>query len=244
MCVPCKKVVYGKSDHSLPMSQCVCGGKGKETMINKRKLGLLERFKVERTDGSTEPGGKHENCNFFVLDLAHDKFAYPALHAYAVACKKEYPELASDLLQITAAEKVPGTTGNDQAGAAMKRDPETMEKTLSNGRIAFEAYNKDRGGLNKDGQKTPDWKDLPEEIRHAWEVGAQAVLDWSREKLPAEPVVRNEGLIATAARDLQKKSKQLSVLCQLDGISDAQIAQCTKEWLGAREYLLRVTGRD
>lgn len=40
---------------------------------------------------------KHYGCEYFVLDLAHDKFAAPALEAYADACEKEYPLLAADI---------------------------------------------------------------------------------------------------------------------------------------------------
>ena len=47
-------------------------------------------------------------------------------------------------------------------------------KTL--GQIAFEAYNADRGGVNYRGEKTPDWEELPEGIRHAWEVAAEAAV--------------------------------------------------------------------
>jgi hypothetical protein len=59
--------------------------------------GIYRKFLVERTDGSSAPGGKHENCDYFVLDWAHDKYAVPAAIAYARACKDEYPELAADL---------------------------------------------------------------------------------------------------------------------------------------------------
>lgn len=59
--------------------------------------GLYQKYTVRRTNGSSEPGGKHEHCEYFVLDLDHDKFAYAALKAYANACKKEYRELARDL---------------------------------------------------------------------------------------------------------------------------------------------------
>ena len=59
--------------------------------------GLYEKFIVTRTDGSSEPGGKHENCNYFVLDLDHDPFAKAAIKAYWEACKSEYPLLAKDL---------------------------------------------------------------------------------------------------------------------------------------------------
>lgn len=56
-----------------------------------------QKYKVERTDGSTAPGGKHAACPYFVLDLVHDKFAAPALRAYAEACEAEFPLLARDI---------------------------------------------------------------------------------------------------------------------------------------------------
>jgi len=59
--------------------------------------GLYRKFTVERTNGSSGPGGKHEHCDYFVLDWMHDKFAVPAALAYAKACEAEYPELARDL---------------------------------------------------------------------------------------------------------------------------------------------------
>lgn len=52
-----------------------------------------------------------------------------------------------------------------------------IKPSFSPGRIAFEAYNADRGGVNYQGLKTPDWPDLTEGIRHAWEVAALAVTD-------------------------------------------------------------------
>lgn len=60
--------------------------------------GLYRKFHVYRADGSSDPGGKHEHCEYFVLDLTHDKHAIPALRAYAESCKEEYPELAYDLM--------------------------------------------------------------------------------------------------------------------------------------------------
>jgi hypothetical protein len=56
--------------------------------------GIYEKYRVERLN---DPTGKHKGCNFFVLDLVHDKFAIPALKAYAKACKKEFPQLAKDI---------------------------------------------------------------------------------------------------------------------------------------------------
>ena len=59
--------------------------------------GVYRKYIVKRTDGSHRKGGKHEHCNYFVLDLEHDPYAIPALKAYADACRAEYPELAADL---------------------------------------------------------------------------------------------------------------------------------------------------
>jgi hypothetical protein len=67
-------------------------------MMNDKTRGLYHKFNVERTDGSSAPGGKHHGCEYFVLDLTHDKHAKAALHAYARSCLREYPALADDLL--------------------------------------------------------------------------------------------------------------------------------------------------
>lgn len=59
--------------------------------------GLYEKFQVRRTDGASEPGCKHEGCEYFVLDLTHDDYALPALMAYRKACRHKFPQLADDL---------------------------------------------------------------------------------------------------------------------------------------------------
>lgn len=41
--------------------------------------GLYAKFIVRRTDGSDAPGGKHHGCDYFVLDVTHDKHAKAAL---------------------------------------------------------------------------------------------------------------------------------------------------------------------
>lgn len=76
-----------------------------------KKRGLYRKYDIKRTDGSSEPPyGKHANCRYFVLDLDHDKFALPALRAYANHCRHEFPQLAADLDHILddrpAAEKM------------------------------------------------------------------------------------------------------------------------------------------
>lgn len=60
--------------------------------------GIYKKFTVERTDGKSAPGEKHENCEYFVIDMTHDKYAPDAIKAYAEACQIEYPALAADLM--------------------------------------------------------------------------------------------------------------------------------------------------
>lgn len=59
--------------------------------------GVFRKFNVQRTDGSDQPGGKHHGCEYFVLDVAHDQHAKPALEAYAVACATTHPQLSADM---------------------------------------------------------------------------------------------------------------------------------------------------
>ena len=59
--------------------------------------GLYEKFRVIRTDGKSAIGQKHDGCEYFVLDLDHDEFAWIAIDAYARACADKYPKLAADL---------------------------------------------------------------------------------------------------------------------------------------------------
>jgi hypothetical protein len=55
------------------------------------------RYGVTRRDGRHLPGEKHYGCSYFVLDLAHDPAAIPALIAYANAVRVTEPALAADL---------------------------------------------------------------------------------------------------------------------------------------------------
>jgi hypothetical protein len=59
--------------------------------------GLYKKYNVTRADGSSEPGGKHRHCDYFVLDLVHDPYAIDALQAYAIACRRDYPALSESL---------------------------------------------------------------------------------------------------------------------------------------------------
>jgi hypothetical protein len=62
--------------------------------------GLYRKFKVERMDGRSGPGEKHEHCNYYVLDLDHDPHSAPALEAYAASCAETHPALSADLVTL------------------------------------------------------------------------------------------------------------------------------------------------
>ncbi len=67
------------------------------TQEQKKRTGLYRKFEVRRTDGTDAPGGKHEDCTYFVLDATHDRHAKAALIAYAESCAQEYPVLSRDV---------------------------------------------------------------------------------------------------------------------------------------------------
>ncbi|CAJ8845363.1 gp03 [Burkholderia pseudomallei] len=66
--------------------------------LHEHEQGLYRKFEVRRVDGSSEPGGKHHDCEYFVLDMTHDQHARAALRAYADACASTHPELSADLI--------------------------------------------------------------------------------------------------------------------------------------------------
>ena len=72
--------------------------------MDKTKIGLYFKYRVSRRDGSDGVGGKHENCDYFVLDVSHDKHAIPAILAYAESCKEQMPALAADLKRMAGEE--------------------------------------------------------------------------------------------------------------------------------------------
>lgn len=62
--------------------------------------GLYNKYFVKRVDNKDLPGNKHENCQYFVLDVTHDLHALPALLAYANSCNQQHPELSKDLKKL------------------------------------------------------------------------------------------------------------------------------------------------
>jgi len=94
----------------------LCGGAGfyksEEGGPEDKSPRMYHKYWVSRTDRRDKPGEKHHGCHLFVLDADHDRFAIPALRAYAAACDKELPELSRDL-RVLATEmerRMPGVS--------------------------------------------------------------------------------------------------------------------------------------
>ncbi|WP_185734200.1 hypothetical protein [Burkholderia stagnalis] len=68
--------------------------------------GLYRKFDVRRVDGSDQAGGKHRDCEYFVLDVTNDQHARAALRAYATACAPTHPDLSADLVARYALARV------------------------------------------------------------------------------------------------------------------------------------------
>lgn len=73
---------------------------GEPAFMSDESRGVYHKFNVSRTDGSSEPGGKHAECFHFVLDCEHDPHAKVALMAYEDSCRTQYPALAEGLSHI------------------------------------------------------------------------------------------------------------------------------------------------
>jgi hypothetical protein len=69
----------------------------RDPSIPTEQQGLFRKFDVRRVDGSDRPGGKHEGCRYYVLDLDHDQHAPAAMRTYAAECKSTHPQLAADI---------------------------------------------------------------------------------------------------------------------------------------------------
>ncbi len=101
--------------------------------IVKKLFGIYGKFRIERTDGRSAPGEKHDGCAYFVLDLTHDPLAIPALSAYAAAAQEAgYDILAADLrVAALCLERGEHPWSADlQPWAEVERDAQSMEKML------------------------------------------------------------------------------------------------------------------
>lgn len=111
-------------------------------MTDDSTRGVYRKFNVTRTDGSSGEGGKHEHCAYFVLDLAHDDFALPALKAYAKACRSQFPELARDIEAIV----ITRPCGCRSVGECFHWGPQTPSEALDARMASAEEKVKAHGG--------------------------------------------------------------------------------------------------
>lgn len=98
----------------------------RDTTRPAERQGLFRKFDVRRTDGSDTPGGKHDGCEYFVLDVTHDAHAKAALAAYASAVEATHPALASDMrdryaLSALAADRAATAPALREAAEAVAR---------------------------------------------------------------------------------------------------------------------------
>lgn len=79
--------------------------------VNQQRAGVYRKFNVSRTDGRDLAGGDRHGAEYFVLDVTHDRFAKPALAAYAAACRGDYPSLSDDMVRRYGIAQPPASTG-------------------------------------------------------------------------------------------------------------------------------------
>lgn len=96
--------------------------------MDSKTRGIYRKYSVTRTDGQSWQGQKHDGCEYFVLDVTHDKFAEPALRAYAEACKVEYPRLAADITYMLDNAEARGFAWTSGETRAADPTPESLVK--------------------------------------------------------------------------------------------------------------------
>ena len=69
-------------------------------LMDDKHRGLYAKYHVTRVDGSSEPGGRHEHCRYFVLDTDHDPHSVAGLRGYLIACRRSHPKLSEDLMTL------------------------------------------------------------------------------------------------------------------------------------------------
>lgn len=59
---------------------------------------MMHKYNVSRVDGRDAPGGDKEDARYFVLDYVHDRYAWLALHHYAVSVSMHNQELSERIM--------------------------------------------------------------------------------------------------------------------------------------------------
>lgn len=91
--------------------------------------GLFRKFQVRRTDGSSAPGCRHADCEYFVIDVHHDAHAGAALAAYADAVESTHPALAADMRERYALERAGTLPCHAAEGRTFYADPAQLKMT-------------------------------------------------------------------------------------------------------------------
>ncbi len=138
--------------------------------VNQQQAGVYHKFNVSRTDGRDQLGGDRYGAEYFVLDVTHDKFAKPALAAYAAACRNDYPALADDMVRRYRINQLPAEpVATDPAVAAIQFALEPD----SDGLLFLRLWNEGEFDLLRE-----NWPEAPEAIY----MGADPLLEVSAQR--------------------------------------------------------------
>ena len=114
--LPGKPQSCGLLEHCAQFPSCGCDGRDplseRDPFRTQEKQGLFRKYEVKRIDGTDQGSGKHAGCEYFVLDISHDKHAHAALTAYALSAMSTNCDLARDMalrygLDLSAANPTP-----------------------------------------------------------------------------------------------------------------------------------------
>ena len=146
-------------------------------------LGMVNKFRVERTDGSSAPGQKHHQCRTYVLDLDHDRHAIPALMAYIQSARAgAFGRLASDLDRWLGSDAIaaPNVLYVD-TGYRLFRTPEGCLNVRSNDELLPEFFGEQLRALEGpavfDG-KILRWSQMSTQERKEWPEAKDCEAFW------------------------------------------------------------------
>lgn len=102
----------------------------------------------------------------------------PGNRAIRVAKFRVHPESGERIKEVDVVVSAGQTSSeiwlSDRDELRMLEEPHA-DSQLTDGRVAFEAYFRERGGKNHDGSATPGWDSLTDGVRAGWEAAAAAV---------------------------------------------------------------------